>query len=138
MKVQFILQRNELFRMFRWPKMGFRIALLFLTLSSCGGGDGGSSSPPSGNLPESQTSSITLSWETPVSESDGKPLANLAGFNIYYGKSSLEYSEVIDAGNVRTLTLQNLPGGTYYLAITAYDSEGNETNLSPEINKTIP
>jgi hypothetical protein len=124
--------------MLRWITYTFLFAWLSLILSGCGGGGGGGSSASSSNPPEGTSSSITLSWETPVSQTDGKPLADLSGFNIYYGKSSLSYSERIDTGNVRTYTLENLPSGTYYLAITAYDSAGNETDFSPEVAKSLP
>ena len=116
-------------------KFYFLMGLVFLMLSACGGGG---SSTSSSNPPEGTTSSIPLSWETPVSLADGRPLADLSGFNIYYGKSPLGYSEVIDTGDVRTYTLQNMPAGTYYFAITAYDSAGNETDFSPEVKKSIP
>ena len=116
-------------------KFYFLMGLVSFMLSACGGGG---SSTSSSNPPEGTTSSITLSWETPVSLADGKPLADLSGFNIYYGKSPLGYSEVIDTGDVRTYTLQNMPAGTYYFAITAYDSAGNETDFSPEVEKSIP
>ena len=111
------------------------MGLVSFMLSACGGGG---SSTSSSNPPEATTSSITLSWETPVSLADGRPLADLSGFNIYYGKSPLGYSEMIDTGDVRTYTLQNMPAGTYYFAITAYDSAGNETDFSPEVEKSIP
>jgi len=114
------------------------MGLVSFILSACGGGGGGSSSASGSAPPEGPASSITLSWETPVSLGDGKPLADLSGFNIYYGKSPLGYSEVIDTGDVRTYTLQNMPAGTYYFAITAYDSAGNETDFSPEVEKSIP
>jgi len=116
-------------------KFYFLMGLVSFMLSACGGGG---SSTSSSNPPEGTTSSITLSWETPVSLADGRPLADLSGFNIYYGKSPLGYSEVIDTGDVRTYTLQNMPAGTYYFAITAYDSAGNETDFSPEVKKSIP
>jgi hypothetical protein len=119
-------------------KFYFLIGLVSFMLSACGGGGGGSSSSSSSNPPEGTTSSITLSWETPVSLADGKPLADLSGFNIYYGKSPLGYSEVIDTGDVRTYTLQNMPAGTYYFAITAYDPAGNETDFSSEVKKAVP
>ncbi len=124
--------------MLRGPRIFFLAVLFSFMLSACGGGSGSGTSNPSGNPPENPSSTISLSWETPVSQADGKPLADLSGFNIYYGKSSLEYGNWIDVGNVRIYTLQNLPAGTYYFAISAYDSEGNETNLSPEISITLP
>jgi len=124
--------------MLRGTKHFFLFALLSLILTGCGGGGGGSSPTSSSNPSGGTSSSITLSWETPVSVVDGKPLADLSGFNIYYGKSSLDYSEMIDAGNVRTYTLQNMPAGTYYIAITAYDPAGNETDFSSEVKKAVP
>lgn len=124
--------------MFRRVNFYFLFALLSLILSGCGGGGGGSGSTSSSNPSDGITASITLSWETPVSQADGKPLADLSGFNIYYGKSPLGYSEKIDAGNARTYALESLPAGTYYFAITAYDPTGNETDFSPEVKKSIP
>ncbi len=114
------------------------LGLSLVALLSCGGGGGGSSTPTSGNPPPGTTSTVTLSWQTPVSAADGTPLADLSGFNIYYGTSTLAYRIMIDVGNVRTYTLQNVPAGTYYFAITAYDSAGNETDFSPEQKRTIP
>jgi hypothetical protein len=138
MSLNFKLSPARLEKMLRWTKYAFLFAWLSLILFGCGGGGGGGSSSSSSNPPAGTSSSITLSWETPVSQADGKPLTDLSGFNIYYGKSPLAYGERIDAGNVRTYTLQNLPAGSYYLAITAYDSEGNETDFSPEVAKSIP
>jgi hypothetical protein len=125
-------------KMLRWTKYGLLSALLSLILYGCGGGGGGSSSTSTGNPPQGTTASITLSWETPVSQADGKPLADLAGFNIYYGKSSQAYSDILDVGNVRNHTFQNMSPGNYFFAITAYDSAGNETDSSPEVEKSIP
>lgn len=130
MRTQIALRREG---MVAKTKFYFLMGLAAFLLSACGGGGSSSS-----NTPEGTTSSITLSWETPVSLADGQPLADLSGFNIYYGKSPLGYSEVIDTGDVRTYTLQNMPAGTYYFAITAYDSAGNETDFSPEVKKSIP
>jgi hypothetical protein len=114
------------------------LGLSLLALLSCGGGGGGSSSSSGSNPPAETTSTVTLSWQTPVSSTDGSPMADLSGFNIYYGKSPQSYDEMIDAGNVRTYVLPNIPAGTYYFAITAYDSSGNETDFSPEWKKNLP
>ncbi len=79
----------------------------------------------------------TFSW-LPNSET------NLTGYNIYYGTSSRNYTDVIDAGlptpvngRIQT-TVNNLEEGTtYYFAATAYDSNGNESGYSDEINHTV-
>ena len=79
----------------------------------------------------------TFSW-LPNSET------NLAGYKIYYGISSRNYTNVIDIGlpdptNGRIqATVDNLTAGeTYYFAATAYDSNGLESDYSAEINHTI-
>ena len=114
------------------------LGLSLVALVSCGGGGGGSSAPSGSNPQGEITSTVTLSWQTPVSSTDGSPMADLSGFNIFYGKSPQSYTDMIDAGNVRTYVLQNVPAGTYYFAITAYDSAGNETDFSPEVKKNLP
>ncbi len=56
-----------------------------------------------------------------------------AGYKVYYGQSSGNYTSNIDAGNNTTYTLQNLSGPTYFVAVTAYDSGGNQSGFSPEL-----
>jgi hypothetical protein len=133
-------------------KLGISLVIYFFLLSliGCGGGGGSSiapssqptdnpnSSDPSSPADGNPTTSIALSWETPISPTDGKPLADVAGYNIYYGKSPRIYSTYIDVGNVKTYTISNFPQGTYYFAITAYDSSGNETDFSNEVNQNVP
>lgn len=80
--------------------------------------------------------SVTVIWN-PNIESD------LDGYKLYYGvsspsSSSLEvYNNSVDVGNVVLYQLL-LPddGFTYYLALTAYDTSGNESGYSNEINHT--
>lgn len=123
----------------RFGRRGSIFLGLFLSaLVSCGGGGGGSSAVSGGNAQTETTSTVTLSWETPVSSADGRPMADLSGFNIYYGRSSRAYTDIVDAGNVRTYDLRQFPPGTYYFAVTAYDAAGNETDFSPEVVKSLP
>ncbi len=64
--------------------------------------------------------------------------SDLAGYRVYYGTSSGEYTQVQDAGNVTEQTLDNLTDGqTYYFAVTAYDHSGNESGYSNEVSKLI-
>jgi len=80
-----------------------------------------------------------LSWNAPTTNGDGTPLSDLAGYRVYYGTSSGNYSQNIDAGNVTTYTVANLTDGlTYYFATTAYDAGGNESGYSNEVIKTVP
>jgi hypothetical protein len=71
---------------------------------------------------------IRLAWD-PNTESD------LAGYKIYYGTSSRTYTNSIDVENVTTYTLSGLiPGQTYYIAVTAYDTSYNESGYSNEVS----
>ena len=81
---------------------------------------------------------VTLSWDAPTTNADGTPLTDLAGYKVYYGTSSHNYSQNIDVSNVTTYTVNNLTDGlTYYFAVTAYDTGSNESAYSNEASKTI-
>ena len=74
---------------------------------------------------------VTLAWD-PNTEPD------LAGYKLYYGTLSRNYSEIIDVGNVNNYKAYKLNSGlTYYFAVTAYDSAGYESDYSNEVNTTI-
>jgi protein involved in ribonucleotide reduction len=81
---------------------------------------------------------VTLSWDPPTTNSDGTPLTDFAGYKVYSGISSGNYTQSTDTGNVTSYTTTNLSGGpTYYFAVTAYDSSGNESGFSNEISVAI-
>jgi uncharacterized protein YjdB len=83
------------------------------------------------------TGSATLSWNAPTTNTDGTPLTDLAGYKLYMGTSSGNYTTVVNIGNVTTYTLSNLAPGTYYFVVTAYDSSSLESSFSNEASKTI-
>jgi len=65
-------------------------------------------------------------------------LTDLAGYKVYSGVSSRNYSQNTDVGNVTSYTATNLSGGTtYYFAVTAYDTSGNQSSFSNELTATI-
>ena len=75
--------------------------------------------------------SATVSWNA-NSELD------LAGYKIYYGKSSGSYESQVYVGNVTSYHLTGLEEGKhYYFAVTALDFSGNESTLSKEVGTTI-
>jgi hypothetical protein len=88
-----------------------------------------------------------LTWEAPTTNEDGTPLTNLAGYRAYYGTTSGSYSEMDDVGMATcedvggvtqcTTTISGLPIGTWYFAVTAYNSAGLESVFSNEAYKTI-
>ncbi|MCE5274655.1 MAG: fibronectin type III domain-containing protein, partial [Deltaproteobacteria bacterium] len=75
---------------------------------------------------------VRISWLS-NSESD------LAGYRVYYGSTSRNYQWYIDAGRTTSTQINNLVNGvTYYFALTAYDTSGNESAFSQEIPAAIP
>ncbi len=73
---------------------------------------------------------VTLAWD-PNTEPD------LAGYKVHYGTASGSYQVLLDAGLNTTYTVANLPdGGTYFFAVTAYDSSANESAYSAEVSYT--
>ena len=70
------------------------------------------------------------------------PESDLDGYRLYYGTVSggpydgtiaTEGSSPIDVGITTSFTLTNLSSEKYYITLTAYDSEGNESWYSQEI-----
>src|SRR5690606_17688356 len=84
--------------------------------------------------------SATLSWTAPTQRTDGTPLDDLAGYKVYWGTESRDYTESvqIDNSGVTTYVVENLGPGTYYFALTALSSDGFESDYSNEASKTIP
>ena len=83
------------------------------------------------------TNSLMLSWSAPSTNEDGTPLTDLAGYKLYYGSLPGQYSQVITVGDYTTAEIGGLGTGTYYLAVTAYDINGNESRFSNEIQHTF-
>lgn len=71
----------------------------------------------------------TLSWNA-NSEPD------VAGYQLWHGIVSTDYTEARDVGNVRTYVWNDLlPGSTHFFVLTAYDLSGNESLYSLEVSK---
>ncbi len=70
---------------------------------------------------------ITLIWH-PNTESD------LAGYKVRLGERSQQYTQVIDVGKNTSYALDHLPRDkNYYIVVTAYDRNGNESSHSQEV-----
>jgi hypothetical protein len=78
-----------------------------------------------------------LVWNPPTTNADGTFLVDLAGYKVYHGTSSLDYTWDADVGNVTTYKIDGLtPEITYFFAVTAYDTSGNESEFSNEVSLT--
>ena len=60
--------------------------------------------------------------------------ADLASYNVYYGTVARSYVNPIPVGNVTSYKIDGLvEGQTYYFAVTALDTSGNESGFSAEV-----
>jgi hypothetical protein len=72
-----------------------------------------------------------LTWD-PNTESD------LGGYKVYAGTTPGSYSSPIDVGKLTSFEVINLESGkTYYFAVTAYNTSGQESGYSNEASKTF-
>jgi hypothetical protein len=68
---------------------------------------------------------VTLAWN---------PALNAAGYKVYQGVGSLNYTNVAAAGSVLSVTVSNLNlQVTNYFAATAYNASGVESDYSTEL-----
>jgi len=71
--------------------------------------------------------SVVLEWDR---NSDGLT----AGYYVYYGTQSGNYTGSVDVGSSTSAVVNlNDPSATYYFAVQAYSSTGEKSPLSPEI-----
>jgi hypothetical protein len=75
---------------------------------------------------------VKLAW-------DANAEPDVTGYKIFTGSSSGVYGAPISVGKVTTYTVTGLGDGqTYYFALTAVDSYGNESGYSTEVVHTTP
>ena len=88
-----------------------------------------------------QTGSVSLSWLAPTARSDGTPLSvsEIAGYTLYYGSSAGNYSNSIQIDDPFTtsVTMADLPVGTYYFVMTTRDVSGQESGYSAEAQRQV-
>ena len=77
--------------------------------------------------------SVSLAWNQ-------SPDSTIAGYNIFYGGSSYDYTNEISVANTTTsVTISGLiPGTIYYFAATTYFVSGIESPFSSELAYLVP
>jgi hypothetical protein len=91
-------------------------------------------SPPANVAAQTGPTSIQLAWSA-------NPESDIAGYKIHYDTDAAgyPYANSTDVGNVTSHTITGLTTGTtYYTAISAYDSDGNESWVSSDTAATTP
>jgi hypothetical protein len=89
----------------------------------------------------SATGNATLSWQPPLTNTDGSMLTDLVGYRIYYGTSLDSLTNVVELPQVSSViyTVTNLTAGTWYFVVRSYNAAGVESESDPSIiaSKTI-
>ena len=70
--------------------------------------------------------SVKLTW-------DASPSSGVAGYRIYYGTNSRSYAFTMTAGLVQTQRVALPRRGRWFFAVTAYDTNAVESELSNEV-----
>ena len=85
-----------------------------------------------GSVASASAQSVTLGW-------DANPEPDVAGYNLYYGTRSGQYTSIVNVGKVTQYKVTGLdPSSNYYFAVQAYDSAGLTSSLSSEIEFPAP
>lgn len=97
------------------------LAVVVLLISFCGILQAGQS-----------VTTVALGWNADTS-------TNVAGYALYYGTNSSNYSVRLDAGTNTAVTVSNLQAAlTYYFAVTAYNSQHVESVPSSPLSYLVP
>ncbi len=86
-----------------------------------------------------QMGSVTLSWTPPTRNTDQSALTDLKGYRVKYGTSAANLNLSVDlpTTGVTSVVIENLAPGTWYFAMTAYNTSNVESDLSNVASKVI-
>ncbi len=110
-------------------------------LSACGGGSGGGEESAGS---ERGSNNLAVSWNMPDSRLDGSdlPAHEIGGYLIHHRHENpdVEMGDVIAINDSQATdyTLSSLPSGTHYFAISAYDIDGIQSELSETVIAVLP
>lgn len=85
------------------------------------------------------TGTVWVRWVAPSTNVDGTPLTDLAGFEVLYGTEPGVYSQTFTLNDPSATEhhIRDLPAGTHYVAVIAFDTSGNKSPVSVEASKII-
>jgi len=90
-----------------WPLVLVPLLILIIMLAGC----------------EARTAALTVSWDAPTTNTDGSPLTDLAGYNVYINGTQVGTTQEVSF----PVTLGN---GSQCATVTAIDTNGNESAQS--------
>jgi Putative Ig domain len=81
-----------------------------------------------------------VTWVAPTENTNGTALTDLAGYYVYYGTDASSLSQTIQVSNAAALTYEVTglaAGNTWYFAVSAYTTAGEQSALSAVSSKTL-
>lgn len=109
------------------------VTVLLTLLAACGG-QGSTSTGSTASQETVSPDNVNLSWAAPSTRADGSylPITELAGYRVYMGTSDNNLQPLVDLNDesITNYTVSNLPAGSYYFTVSAYDIEGLESGFS--------
>ena len=83
--------------------------------------------------------STTLSWTPPTENEDGSQLMDLAGYKIYWGNRSGNYTKSVTISNpgMSSYVVENLPAGRLEFVATSFNTAGVESEYSNPMTKVL-
>jgi hypothetical protein len=89
--------------------------------------------------PNALSASVVLTWTPTIQNTDGSPLTDLAGYNVYYGKSPVDLSRRVQLPGPNNLQFEarNLDPGEWFFTVSSYNSAGVESAPSISVNTII-
>lgn len=98
-----------------------------------------SGSTSTSSTPVTTDKSVDVTWSAPTANTNGSALTDLAGYTIYYGTSASALTRSVQVTNAGATdyVVQDLTGGTWYFAVTAYTTAGLQSSYSTVVSKTI-
>lgn len=83
--------------------------------------------------------SVSLSWTPPTANEDGSTLADLAGYEVLYGRdaNALDQSLQVTNPSINTFVVDNLTAGTWFFAVRSINRSGVSSQLSNVASKIV-
>ena len=91
--------------------------------------------PFSINVAPAPTRTVTLNWTAPTMNTDGSALTDLAGYTVFYGNASRQYSTSLrlTGAGTNSVVIEGFASGTWYFTIKSVNNAGVESDYGGEV-----
>ena len=85
------------------------------------------------------TQSVSLQWTAPTRNTDGSALTDLAGYKVYYGNISRQYSKTVtlQGAGATSVVIDGLASGTWYFSLKSFNTTGVTSAYGGEVKVVL-